>query len=173
MNPNEKLFYTLHSLARKNNIADRVIFFCARHVIFIVALFIAVLLWYERPQDVLLLYAQLAAALVVALLVSYAVGYFFKEQRPCERRGVTALFVPLNHWKSFPSDHTLIIFVLSGTLALAGMPLAALSCMAAGVLVGISRVIAGVHYPADILGGALLGWFVAVVVGMIEQWLTR
>jgi undecaprenyl-diphosphatase len=31
------------------------------------------------------------------------------------------------------------------------------------VLVSYSRIYSGVHYPLDILGGAVLGWFLAVV----------
>ena len=34
----------------------------------------------------------------------------------------------------------------------------------AAILIGVARVMANVHYPADILGGALLGTLVAIVV---------
>lgn len=73
-------------------------------------------------------------------------------------------FVQLNCWHSlvpsdefsFPSGHTAAAAVFAGLLG--HFYLDATGLLAAGVLaVGASRVLLGVHFPGDILAGALLG----------------
>jgi membrane-associated phospholipid phosphatase len=58
--------------------------------------------------------------------------------------------------RSFPSGHTAAAAAFASgvgrVLPVAGMPLHALAA-----LVGYSRVHTGVHYPGDVLGGAMLG----------------
>ena len=57
---------------------------------------------------------------------------------------------------SFPSDHTALAFSLVVALwpVLGG---AQWFWLAWGVLIGLARVFVGVHFPTDVLGGAILG----------------
>lgn len=60
---------------------------------------------------------------------------------------------------SFPSGHTTAAFTLVALLCLLQIRLywkAAL--VAAAALVGVSRIVVGVHWPMDVLGGVLIGW---------------
>ncbi|MGZ4299908.1 MAG: phosphatase PAP2 family protein [Solirubrobacteraceae bacterium] len=63
---------------------------------------------------------------------------------------------------SFPSGHTAAAFAFASAvgrvLPLAGVPLRALAA-----LVGYSRVHTGVHYPGDVIAGALIGAVIADV----------
>ena len=61
---------------------------------------------------------------------------------------------------SFPSGHASFFFTLS-TVVYFYNKRWGLWFYAASLLIGLARVMAGVHYPTDILGGAVLG----VVVG--------
>lgn len=61
---------------------------------------------------------------------------------------------------SFPSGHAAFFFALSTTVYLYNKKLG-ISFFIASICIGLGRVAAGVHYPTDILGGAVLG----VVVG--------
>jgi len=41
----------------------------------------------------------------------------------------------------------------------------------AAILINLSRIVAGVHYPSDIFGGAIVGIFVVYAVFFIaEKW---
>jgi uncharacterized protein (TIRG00374 family) len=67
---------------------------------------------------------------------------------------------------SFPSGHTTAVFTLAALLCLQqGVALGwRIALLLLAVLVGISRMAVGVHWPMDVLGGALIAWC-SVLVG--------
>ena len=64
---------------------------------------------------------------------------------------------------SFPSGHTASAFAFV-TAVTADLPLLALPLYEMATAVGYSRVHNGVHYPGDVVGGAVLGLAVGTVV---------
>lgn len=61
--------------------------------------------------------------------------------------------------KSFPSGHTATAFVVAGILAAQYLrKMIIWPLVAAAALVGLSRIMVGVHWPADVFVGAILGW---------------
>ncbi len=70
---------------------------------------------------------------------------------------------------SFPSGHATTIFLIVGVLCLHRFPLTfKLGLLGMAVLVGVSRIACGVHWPLDVLGGAFGGWLAAVAGGWIS-----
>ena len=67
---------------------------------------------------------------------------------------------------SFPSGHTAVSFAAAGALYGAGSPLWKPAAVAAA-LMAVSRLYLYVHWPTDILGGALLGW----MLGFAARWI--
>ena len=65
---------------------------------------------------------------------------------------------------SFPSGHTTAGFSLAAVLA-AHFPNYSLVSYSLATMVGISRIYTGMHYPSDVLSGALLGMLCAVLTG--------
>jgi undecaprenyl-diphosphatase len=73
---------------------------------------------------------------------------------------------PLDHF-SFPSGHTLHA-VAFGLVALFYYPLLAFVLIPFMVMVAMSRVILGLHYPSDVLAGAAIGYaIVQASIGLI------
>ena len=74
--------------------------------------------------------------------------------------GIECAMAPLDRY-SFPSGHTLHAVAFS-TVAIGFVPVLAWVLMPFTLLVAASRVVLGLHYPSDVLVGALLGAALAV-----------
>ncbi|MFD8318432.1 phosphatase PAP2 family protein [Kitasatospora purpeofusca] len=121
--------------------------------------------WRARDGGPAMMARVLASAPVV--LVAYVVNSGFKgvveEVRPCAQLRVrdTLESCPGPGDWSFPSNHTVIAFAAAAALFLVDRRIGAVAAVAA-VLMGASRVWVGVHYPHDVLVGAVVGVLVAV-----------
>ena len=104
---------------------------------------------------------------LVAGLVAWTVAVLIKKAFPTLRpfmvngRDVDVLFRPTD--AAFPSEHTVLAFSLAVTIFLHDKKVGWWFLLGA-LVVGVFRVFANVHYPIDILGGALIGTLVAVIV---------
>jgi membrane-associated phospholipid phosphatase len=103
--------------------------------------------------------------IAVALADWSAVGLkaLVDRNRPPLRYPEPKTLVPVPHDASFPSGHAATSFAAATMLAFAFPPLAPVLVLLAAA-VAFSRVYVGVHYPLDILGGAVLGALVALIV---------
>ena len=75
----------------------------------------------------------------------------------------TILLVARSSEPSFPSDHAVAAFAIAFSIAFVGKRMGA-AFLAAATLIALSRVIAGLHYPSDVLGGAAIGLLSAFIV---------
>lgn len=64
---------------------------------------------------------------------------------------------------SFPSGHTTASFSIATTLSL-NMPKITILIFFLAVIIGISRIYLGVHYPTDVLAGTILGIGTSLIV---------
>ncbi|WP_271273896.1 phosphatase PAP2 family protein [Aliamphritea hakodatensis] len=79
-----------------------------------------------------------------------------KRNRPCDHlRGVTPAIRPADRF-SFPSGHAAAAFAFASALSIYYPNWSEAAFTIAG-LIGLSRILLGVHYPTDILAGAMLG----------------
>lgn len=102
---------------------------------------------------------MLLAGLVGTLLYKWLKGKTLRP-RPYEvHQDVWLTGKPLDKF-SFPSGHTLHAVVFS-LVVLSYYP--SLACIIAPftLMVGLSRVVLGLHYPSDVLAGALIGCLIA------------
>jgi undecaprenyl-diphosphatase len=63
-------------------------------------------------------------------------------------------FVP---WSSFPSDHAFLFFALAAGMFLVNRKVGYLLYLHSILLIAVPRLIIGIHYPSDLIVGALLG----------------
>jgi len=65
---------------------------------------------------------------------------------------------------SFPSGHTASSFAVAGTIFLYGNRKYGILALMFAVAIGFSRLYLGVHYPSDVLFGAVLGFGISYFV---------
>ena len=105
-----------------------------------------------------------AASMAVGGLIGLGVYKLLKRvlvrERPfVSHPGIECLTAPLDRY-SFPSGHTLHA-VLFATVVTAWFPSLAPVVWAFSLLVALSRPVLGLHYPTDVIVGALIGWGLA------------
>jgi membrane-associated phospholipid phosphatase len=106
----------------------------------------------------------LAALAVTATVVNVAVKPLARRRRPDRLAGDVPLarHVRMPSSRSFPSGHTAAAFAFA--TGVGGVsPAAAIPLRALAALVAYSRVHTGVHYPGDVLAGALIGTALAQI----------
>ncbi len=116
----------------------------------------------RRPD---IIWAGLLAGIVAALLVNGG-KEFFQIPRPPAVLPADAFHQLGNRFgaTAFPSGHTAAAFALAGVLGL--LPISRTVrwlAIAAAVLVGISRIAVGAHWPLDVAAGMLTGWLSAFI----------
>ncbi|MFC6671214.1 phosphatase PAP2 family protein [Marinobacterium aestuariivivens] len=79
-----------------------------------------------------------------------------RRDRPCDRFEDFAAYIQPSDRFSFPSGHAAAAFTFAAVMATYYPSLLLPLYMLAG-LIGAARVMLGVHYPSDILAGAMLG----------------
>lgn len=119
-------------------------------------LLLGLLLWaFEPTKGALFLYTGiLAYSLELPLFV--ILKKLFKRQRPCDIFTNFTAFVKPSDKFSLPSGHTTAAFLMASLLA-HFYPAVTIVVYLWACTVGLSRVLLGVHYPSDIVAGALLG----------------
>ena len=102
----------------------------------------------------------------LSLLSVIVIRHFVKRKRPFELFDIEPLIV---HEKgsSFPSKHGTSAFAIAFAMIWVHPLIAGIGIILA-LLTGISRIMVGVHYPSDILGGL----FIAIVMSQLTYFLS-
>ena len=113
----------------------------------------------------------LASVAVTATVVNVAVKPLGRRRRPDRAAGAVPAdrHVRMPASRSFPSGHTAAAVAFAGGVGRV-MPAAGIPLHALAALVGYSRVHTGVHYPGDVIGGALLG---AMISDVTSGWVVH
>lgn len=162
------LFRIINNLAGRSEALDLVGAFAASGLIwvmlfFLLGIFVGRRNWREQVHEfATFLIAGFAA--VFAYATNYLISLVYFRVRPfAALMDVHQLIVKEATEKSFPSDHAALAFAIAIAVLLAHRKWG-VAMLVMAVLVAFGRVFVGVHYPTDILVGALVGAFWAIVV---------
>jgi undecaprenyl-diphosphatase len=170
MNPVDTSIVTfLNRFAGHSSTFDQFVWLAANNYVLKTGVIMALLhgTWFrrnERHDDhratmIFGLFASCAAVLIARLL---ALAAPFRE-RPLRNPDLHFVLPPsmsshtLIGWSAFPSDTATLFFGVAATLFLVSRRAGVLAFCHTVLVVGVARVYLGIHYPTDILAGAVLG----------------
>lgn len=163
----QKIFLRINQGIGQHAWLDRLMKFSAQWLLYLY--FFVVLAWgvaVLAPQDFKLFIKLLLTAFALGNIVSWLLAFVWHHPRPIEELpNVKEVVLPMQTFRSFPSLHTMMSFIclflaiLSGAGVLAGTMFFIIS-----VVVALSRVYVGVHYPRDVFGGIFFALFFSLTV---------
>ena len=175
----ERLFLFLNGL--HTTWADSIMVFCSASLTWLPLYLMLAYLVYREGKFCRLVWYLLCVGLVVLMADRISVLCFkevFQRPRPCHNPAFDGMVhLPRGHCGGaygFVSSHAANIFgiaVLSIFFIRRKWLTALLLCWA--VVVGYSRIYLGVHYPGDVICGAILGCGIAIAVVVLVRLLHR
>ncbi len=167
---NTTLFYFLYSSAHRSEGLDSLIRFVAVDLIYIMVLVTGIFIivrykLYDLRAAISRVRKQWKTIIAIpfAAFLARIIAEILKDTihtlRPfIALPDVHSLFYESGY--AFPSGHSTIISALAFAIYYKNKPLG-IAFMVAALLIGVARVVSGVHFPIDIIGGYALGFLVA------------
>ena len=173
MNLDTQIFFFLNSLVGKSLFLDGLIVFCASYLAYLVVVALIALVFfshYSKLEKWTILVVAGTASIIARFGIADLIRVFYQRPRPFLVLPTHQLITD-SAW-SFPSGHATFFFALSTAVYLYNKKWG-IWFFGATILITVSRVIAGIHYPSDILGGALIGIATAYVTVHVVRRMTR
>lgn len=167
------LFFFFHNLANQSIFLDKVIFFIAEVLPYFVVLGAIIFLFFHHEK---LLHGKPFAALrekwhegtrafmtgIFAWLLASLLKFLFQFSRPFDTIHLSESLWLADGY-AFPSGHATFFMALAVSIFFHHKKIGSVFILIT-LLVGVARIVAGVHFPMDILAGFILGALVATVV---------
>lgn len=168
----DQLFFNLHALVGYSELTDSIIYFFAQTLdvyLIVIAMLTLLVVQYHRatPHEERMNLVKEMFLITFAVLASWFVAHFLKLTigglRPFEfYEALEPLFFYAGG-DTFPSGHATFFSALALMMTAFHRRIGMVFIVLA-VLISLSRVIAGVHYPLDILAGWIIGGTVSYLV---------
>lgn len=126
---------------------------------------VVVALWILRRRNMA---TYLLVAIAFSLTIYMVMKYAIDRPRPYEVFPIDPLYRSFD--PSYPSGHAMTAFAAAGIIGLRERKYLTI-LLAMACIVGVSRVYVGVHFPYDVVSGAILGLLIAHFVDCLD--LTR
>lgn len=145
--------------------------FGARYLFYLLILVFIMFLFLDKrltvKQKRVWIILAFAAAGFARGILTETIRYFYHSPRPLTFDGNISPLISESSY-SFPSGHTIFLFAFVTIVFFYNKKLA-YWLSAGSLLTGITRIIVGVHWPSDILGGIVLGILVSFLFYKIAR----
>lgn len=156
MNIDYKVFTMINNLAGHNKLLDLFMVDMAKYGVAFYGLFL-LYLWFRsgiKLENRKLVFKAVIAALI-GLGINQLIGIFYFRPRPFAHHVVNML-IDKSPDPSFPSDHATGSASLTFSIFTASPLLGGVMSVITIILM-VSRIYVGTHYPFDVIGGAITG----------------
>lgn len=157
---NETIFRFFNDFAFQNETLDSVIVFLTdKFGLLLVFSLIIFLFTHKHKEDNLRNIAVIFLSGLFAWVISKIIKYFYFSPRPFEVLDSVNILFEHGDGDSLPSGHAVFYSAIATSFYFYHKYLAIIYIIGAFVI-GVSRIIAGIHWPVDILVGYALGGIV-------------
>lgn len=158
------IFRTINNLAAIKALDPIGIFF-AKYSIYVLAIFL-VFKWVQKRND-----DQYRVNLLISILTAVSselvgkliAGKLYYHTQPFTVLNEVHQLIPKDVGNSYPSDHTIIFFSFMIILFLGTKTWSRYNYLLVAILVSLSRIFVGVHYPSDVLTGMLISILIGII----------
>jgi len=141
--------------------------FMAEYLVYIVPIALLYLwFWAKKSQKVAM--RAFFAIILAWPIISLAIGKLINRPRPFETKGVQELLFHRPDY-SFPSDHAAALFAMAFSFWFSGYKKLAYFFLGIAILVSFFRVATGIHWPSDIVAGAIVGLAAAWLIYILDK----
>jgi len=170
----QELFSWFNSFINQNTVFDTLIKFLTVYLVYCVpiGLIVAWFLLKNDKKKIILIKTTLASIFMWQVPTRIISMLWYRPRPIAELVGSKELVFHVPSY-SFPSDHSTFIAALGTYFYLCGFKKTGVLIYTASILVGTSRVIAGLHYPGDVLCGWILGTIGAIIIYQFDKYLEK
>lgn len=162
---NVHLFRMINDLGKQHAYVNPAAIFIAEYMVFILALAVIVI-WFTTNERGRMMVVCGMVTFVIAEMMGKLAGRLHSNNQPFAELTHVNKLIEKAVDNSFPSDHTILFFSFCVSFWLFNRGWQVLWIMLAS-LVAISRIWVGVHFPADVLAGAIISTISALVVYLV------
>lgn len=169
MNFDFTIFKFINGFAGQSKILDVIGVFLAEYLPYLLVAILLIFIFYpkiNKKENQIMMFVALISALISKFIVKNAILFFYSRPRPFIALAETHNLLPINlgeNFQSFPSGHAIFFFALAMGVYFYNKKLGLFFFICA-ILIGLARIFVGVHWPLDIIGGAILGILTAFLV---------
>src|SRR3989344_3630348 len=167
----ENLFNFIHQLVGKSRLLDLIAIFFADYSGYILILIALVIIFSTKKyKDRIYNLAYISLALLLSTgIFTQTIRFFFFRQRPFAELGFIPLIKQSSFEAAFPSGHASFFFALAFAIYYLGERRWSLIFLIISLIMGISRVYVGVHWPLDIVSGIAVAFVSAYTVKLLLE----
>ncbi|PEE73313.1 undecaprenyl-diphosphatase [Priestia megaterium] len=162
---NVDLFRTINDLGKEYTYLNDFFIFMAEYMVFVLA-FIALIFWFTRREENRMMIISATISFILAEMMGKIAGTLHSNNQPFAELSNVNKLIEKAVDNSFPSDHTILFFAFCMTFFIYQKRWRYIWIMLA-LVVGISRIWVGVHYPADVIVGAIISIFSTFIASFI------
>ncbi len=157
------LFQYLNHFAGRAVWSDALIIFGGQYLGYLLVAGLALFVAFakERRREIMMVIYSLAAAALSRLVITEAIRFFYFNPRPFLFYKITPLLY--DNASSFPSGHAAFFFALAAIIFLFHKK-SGIAYFSGALIISLCRIMAGIHWPIDILGGLIVAIISAIIV---------